>query len=319
MFMMLFFLIIILNILLYLLHSRLAKIINIYDEPDSARKLHIGRIPVTGGFIYLINVLVIGNLIELDHNEAAIIFLSLSFFLIGLLDDKYQIKHYKRLIIFASLLFLFLFFHQNLLINSLRIYSYEFVFDKFFSFCFTILSVLFFIIFLNMFDGLNLQSLFFIFVLTLFLIVKNIFVNFHIYFLVPLILLMYLNFKNRLFLGDNGIYLISILISFSLIKAYKFGALKADEIFLLCIFPLVDCLRVLAERAINKKNIFLPDRIHIHHLILNKFSYRETISILFLFLIFPIFLNYFMSSFYVICVFILIYFYFLIILKKCMN
>ena len=80
MFMMLFFLIIILNILLYLLHSRLAKIINIYDEPDSTRKLHIGRIPVTGGFIYLINVLVIGNLIELDHNETAIIFLSLSFF-----------------------------------------------------------------------------------------------------------------------------------------------------------------------------------------------------------------------------------------------
>ena len=130
---------------------------------------------------------------------------------------------------------------------------------------------------------------------------------------------MYLNFKNRLFLGDNGIYLISILISFSLIKAYNFGALKADEIFLICIFPLVDCLRVLVERAINKKNIFLPDRIHIHHLILNKFSYRQTISILFLFLIFPIFLNYFMSSFYVICVFILIYFYFLIILKKCVN
>jgi UDP-GlcNAc:undecaprenyl-phosphate GlcNAc-1-phosphate transferase len=310
------FLIIILNTLLYLFYYRLVKIINIYDEPDNARKLHVGRIPVVGGFICFVNIIAICIISDLDYNANAVIFLSSVFFLVGFLDDKYGIQHYKRLIFFSSLLFFFLFFHQDFLIKNFKIYSYEFTFNNFFSFIFTVLSVIFFIIFLNMFDGINLQSLIFILILTLFLIIKNIFANFYILFFIPLILLMYLNFKNKLFLGDGGIYLIAILNSFSLIKAYNIGVLKADEIFLICIFPAVDCLRVLAERGFNKKNILSPDRIHIHHLILNKFSYLKTILILFFFLILPFFLNYFMSSFYTICVFIFLYYFFLLILKK---
>jgi UDP-GlcNAc:undecaprenyl-phosphate GlcNAc-1-phosphate transferase len=310
------FSIIILNTFLYLFYYRLVNIINIYDEPDNGRKLHVGRIPVVGGFICFVNIIAISILSELDYNENAVIFLSSIFFLVGFLDDKYGIQHYKRLIFFSFLLFFFLFFHQDLLIKNLKIYSYEFIFNNFFSFFFTVLSIIFFLIFLNMFDGINLQSLIFILILTFFLIVKNIFANFYILFFIPLILLMYLNFKNKLFLGDGGIYLIAILNSFSLIKAYNLGVLKADEILLICIFPAVDCLRVLLERGFNKKNILSPDRIHIHHLILDKFTYLKTILILFFFLILPFFLNYFISSFYAICVFIFLYFFFLFFLKK---
>lgn len=311
-----FFLIIILNILLFLFYNRLVKIISIYDLPDNRRKLHLGRIPVAGGFIFFVNVIVIFLLSEFDSNETALIFFSFIFFLVGIFDDKYGIKHYKRLTIFSFLLFFFLFFHQDFLIKNFKIYSYEFILNDFFSFLFTLFSIIFFIVFLNMFDGINLQSLIFIFIFIFIFLIKNIFLNFYILLLIPLILLMYLNFKNKLFLGDGGIYLIAILISLSLIKAYNSGTLKSDEILLICIFPAVDCLRVLAERGYNKKNILLPDRIHIHHLILEKFSYLKTILILFFFLTFPHFLTNFMSSFYAICVFIILYFFFLLILKK---
>jgi UDP-GlcNAc:undecaprenyl-phosphate GlcNAc-1-phosphate transferase len=313
---MLFLLIIVLNTFLYLFYSRLVKTINIYDVPDNKRKLHLGRVPIVGGVFCLINVLLIFSFAKFEYVEKAVIILSSVFFLVGFLDDKFGIKHYIRLIVFFFLLFFFLFFHQDLLIKNIQIYSYNLILNNFFSFCFTILSIIFFIIFLNMFDGINLQSLIFIIFLTLILITKNIFINFYSLFLIPLILLMYLNFKNKLFLGDSGIYLIAILIVLPLIKSYNSNIIKADEIVLMCIFPAVDCLRVMLERGFNKKNILSPDRIHIHHLVLDKFSYYKTILILFFFIVFPFFLNYFISSFYAICFFFFLYFLFLIILKK---
>jgi UDP-GlcNAc:undecaprenyl-phosphate GlcNAc-1-phosphate transferase len=313
---MLFLFIIALNTFLYLFYSRLVKTINIYDVPDNKRKLHLGRVPIVGGVFCLINVLLIFSFAKFEYVEKAVIILSSVFFLVGFLDDKFGIKHYIRLIVFFFLLFFFLFFHQDLLIKNIKIYSYKFILNNFFSFFFTILCIIFFIIFLNMFDGINLQSLIFILFLTLILITKNIFVNFYSLFLIPLILLMRLNFKNKLFLGDGGIYLIAILISFPIVKAYNFDILKADEIVLMCIFPAVDCLRVMAERGFNKKNILTPDRIHIHHLVSDKFSFYNTILILFFFIVIPFFLNYLISSFYVIFIFFLLYFLFLLILKK---
>jgi UDP-GlcNAc:undecaprenyl-phosphate GlcNAc-1-phosphate transferase len=313
---MLFLLITILNTFLYFFYYKLVKITNVYDVPDNKRKFHLGRVPIIGGVFCLINVLLILSFSKFEYDERAIIFLSSTFFLVGFLDDKYGIKHYIRLIIFSFLLLFFLFLHEDLLIKNIKIYYYEFILNNFFSFFFTIISVIFFIIFLNMFDGINLQSLIFILFLILILIAKNIFANFYSLFLIPLILLMFLNFKNKLFLGDGGIYLIAILISFPLIKAYNLNILKSDEIVLMCIFPAVDCLRVMAERGLNKKSILSPDRIHIHHLVLDKFSYFKTKLILSFFIVLPFFLNYFMSSFYVICIFFFIYFLFLLILKK---
>ena len=51
--------IIVLNIFLYLFYYRLVKIINIYDKPDNVRKLHVGRIPVVGGFICFVNIIAV--------------------------------------------------------------------------------------------------------------------------------------------------------------------------------------------------------------------------------------------------------------------
>ena len=41
------------NLLLFLNHKKFAKIINIYDEPDSFRKIHKYPTPLIGGFYFL--------------------------------------------------------------------------------------------------------------------------------------------------------------------------------------------------------------------------------------------------------------------------
>ena len=45
------------NLLLFLNHKKFAKIINIYDEPDSFRKIHKYPTPLIGGFYLITNLI----------------------------------------------------------------------------------------------------------------------------------------------------------------------------------------------------------------------------------------------------------------------
>ena len=68
-------------------------------------------------------------------------------------------------------------------------------------------------------------------------------------------MVMILNFKNLLFLGDSGIYLLTIILSISLIYEYNVqkNIIYADEIFFLLLFPGVDLLRLTITRCLIQK------------------------------------------------------------------
>ena len=85
---------------------------------------------------------------------------------------------------------------------------------------------------------------------------------------------MFQNLKNMLFLGDGGVYLLSIILSISLIYEHNIhkNIVYADEIFFLLLLPGLDLLRLTISRSLNKKNPFYGDRKHLHHLLINKFS-----------------------------------------------
>ena len=51
------------------------------------------------------------------------------------------------------------------------------------------------------------------------------------------------------------------------------------------LFPGLDLLRLSIVRILNNKHPFSPDRLHIHHLLLEKFKYNKTILIIFLLLL----------------------------------
>jgi UDP-N-acetylmuramyl pentapeptide phosphotransferase/UDP-N-acetylglucosamine-1-phosphate transferase len=119
-----------------------------------------------------------------------------------------------------------------------------------------------------------------------------------------------LNFKKKIFLGDNGTYLLSLIFGLYFIKLYNDRIISnADEIFIVMLVPGLD--------LIKGKNPFFPDRNHIHHLLLKKMSYLKVNFILGLLNIIPYFLYKFMTQkYFIILATIILYFFIIFYLKK---
>ena len=195
--------------------------------------------------------------------------LALYFFIIlilALLNDKILINFIK-----------FTFVSYNL--NNLYI-----------SIFFTIICFLLFINAFNMYDGINLQSgLYSIFIFSIFLY-KGILTEISITLITSLFFFLYLNWKNKCFLGNNGALLLSFVISYLFIKSNSANTFYADEIFLIMMIPGIDLLRLAIFRLAKGKHPFRADRNHLHHLLLNNFGFNKTIIIITLMTTIPYFI-----------------------------
>ena len=143
------------------------------------------------------------------------------------------------------------------------------------------------------------------------------------FYLVCILLILFiliLNLLNKLFLGDGGIFLLSIIVSISLIFEHNIqkNISYVDEIFFLLLLPGIDLLRLTITRIYNGKNPFLGDRKHIHHLLIRKYSLINTNFILLILSIIPIFLfSLLQLNFYIVfCSFLTIYFFLILNLKS---
>jgi UDP-N-acetylmuramyl pentapeptide phosphotransferase/UDP-N-acetylglucosamine-1-phosphate transferase len=216
-------------------------------------------------------------------NILVFIFFSLLIFLFYFFDDVKNINPNYKLVILLILIILYLLIDKGSILKELRISSYKSIFYLHqFSIPFTILCFVLFINALNMFDGINLQCAsysLFIFII-LFFYTKNFVI---LFFIVPIIFFLLLNYLNVCFLGNSGSALLSFIISVLIIKIYNFGIFYADDIFLLMCIPGYDLLRLAFVRLLNKKHPFFPDRNHLHHIISKKIgSYFAFFLILFL-------------------------------------
>ena len=297
---------VLLNLSIFFFQDKIDKAVNIYDKPDKIRKFHKGSIPLTGGILIFINLfffIIFDFFLEkklfffqdfFNYNRIyfSFIFGLVSFFLLGLLDDKISISANLKLIIQILILFIVLLLDPNLKIEFIK---FSFLDKNFylneFSLIFSILCFLLFINAFNMFDGINGQSG--LYALINFLIFY-LFLDKLIFLLIMFIMVIFLykNFKNKIFLGNSGSYLISFLISFYYVKFYNTGIInEADFIGLIMFIPGLDLLRLFFLRIYKGKNPFSPDRNHLHHILLKKFNYKWSIFL------FSLFKYIFMSSF----------------------
>jgi UDP-GlcNAc:undecaprenyl-phosphate/decaprenyl-phosphate GlcNAc-1-phosphate transferase len=166
-------------------------------------------------------------------------------------------------------------------------------------------------------DGINLQSAIFYLLnfCTLYFINPNTFILMIIF---VLIIFIFLNSTGKIFLGDSGVYFLSIVLSFYSIKYYSFNTdLKADHIFLFLFFPVLDASRCFVSRLIVGKSIFLADDNHFHHILLKKINYKKTIIILSSIYLIP-FVGYFfeINSVFLLISIMMIYFILLIRYKS---
>ncbi len=239
------------------------------------------------------------------------IFSLTSIFILGIIDDKINLNPTLKFLILLLIIFFLLKYDESLILKNIEIsfFSNQINIGKY-GFFFSLFCFLVFLNAFNMFDGINLQS-------SLYSII--IFVNILYYsetsiliclFLISIISFSFLNFKNLTFLGDNGTLIIGFSISYFFIKLYNLKNITfADEIVLYMLIPGLDLIRLFIIRIINKKNPLKPDRLHLHHLLLEKYSYKKTLIILLALLSAPIILNYLgINLFMIILSTVLIYF-----------
>ena len=272
------------NFLILIFHEFIFSKIAIYDL-NSKNKIHLsGGIIILTNFILLFIFYYLNIIVDFYFNLNCIL-LILCFFILGLVDDKFKLNPFLRLVL--MMLFLIIFFqnNKNFLIQDLN-FSYHFYEDVFsanlfISKIFTIFCILAFLNALNFFDGVNLQVVIYTTLILLYLNYIN-HSNVLIILSISLIFFLYLNFKNISYLGDSGVYFLSIVISLVVIEFHNKNLIYADQIIFLFLIPGLDMIRLFFERIANNKSPMTGDKKHIHHLFKTKFKKKAVIYVLLL-------------------------------------
>jgi UDP-GlcNAc:undecaprenyl-phosphate GlcNAc-1-phosphate transferase len=312
------------NILILISYNYLSKIVNVYDFPNK-RKIHKVKTPIIGGVILLINFIslsilfkfgaidkfTIGVVFEKELNYFLFSLFSVLIFLIGFIDDKIDIKPNLKLFCLALLISFIQYFDNSILITEIR---FSFTENSInlgkYSFLFTALCFLLFINACNMFDGINLQSCLYYLSLSIYLFSLDSQNLLLIVLMISLFIICILNSKGKIFIGDGGVFLCSFVLAYFTIRYYNIDSIHySDKIFILMMVPGIDMFRLFIFRLLKNKNPFEPDNSHIHHILLERFTYLQTILIIFLLVNIPIILTIFnVSSLLIILIYLITYF-----------
>jgi UDP-GlcNAc:undecaprenyl-phosphate GlcNAc-1-phosphate transferase len=281
---------------------KISSILELYKKDKDTKKI-VNRTPLTGGIVFYLSFLIsiffltIYEKNYLVDNLYWIYGINFIFF-IGLIDDKLQIKYYYRFIgIFIALIFMFK-YSNILLIKNLHFETLDRSFSvNDFSLFLTPFFILLLINSLNMSDGINGNCgvIFIVYLLLLFNSENNL--NFFLFFLIPsLLIFLNYNLRNKIYLGDSGVYFISTFIALYTLSSYQQtnSDLSCEKIFLVFMIPGLDMFRLFLIRIINKKNPFTGDLNHFHHLLIKKFSLKVSLLIYAIFIVWPhLFKNFF--------------------------
>jgi len=314
----LIFIFFIINFIIFFKIDFIIKYINIYDKPNKI-KIHKKRTSLSGGSIIFFNViifLIFNKIIFLNYFSSNVqlisfIIIIVGFYLTGLYDDKYDLSPLTRILIMTLTLFIVLKLNDFLQIKKLDFSYYNKVFFLGnLSVLFTIFSVLIFTYSLNMFDGINLQSITYSIFIFLIFIFTSKFFYLSLIMIICLFFLLILNYKNKIFLGDSGIYILAGIISYIIIDEYNSNNkfFTVDNIFIIMMIPGFDFIRLFIQRIIRGKHPFLGDKKHLHHLLANKFKIINVYLIICFLYMTPFFLRILgLNSYFIIMSFLLLY------------
>jgi UDP-GlcNAc:undecaprenyl-phosphate GlcNAc-1-phosphate transferase len=285
------YLALIINIFFFLFFDQIQNKLNIYDKPDLIRKIHKKTTSAAGGILFTICLVsyFTSNIAGLEQNyltfkeNFSMLLLVFFFFILGVYDDKFFIQPYPRLLLSTFFILILLLLNENFVIKELSFSFYHTKISlKDFSIFFTVICILLFINACNMFDGINMQFGLYVMLLSIIFWIKGVLPNLQICIVICSLFFLYFNFKDRLFIGNNGSLVLGAFFSLLFIKIYNSDKtfLYVDEIFLYMSILGFDLIRVSFSRLINGKNMFTADKNHIHHLLNKKFNLTKTLIII---------------------------------------
>ena len=276
---------------------KVARDKKLFDEPDE-RKVHKVVIPTLGGlgifagFILAILLCVPTTTTnsQLQYYAAAAIVI----FFLGIKDDILVLSASKKFIgqlVAACIIIKFGGVHLANMHGFLGIYSIP----RIASGILTLFTVLVIINSFNLIDGIDGLAGCLGLLTTLIFGTYFFYAGYPIYSIIAfsmtgsLIGFLVYNFSPaKIFMGDTGSLLIGLVNAILVIKFINIAGnpsgafpLKAAPAigFAILIVPLFDTLRVFSLRLLNKRSPFSPDRLHIHHFLLDLGLTHRTITI----------------------------------------
>lgn len=248
------------------------------DDPKAeAHKKHGDAVPQVGSVLLFCGLvaLAVGAALTGEGTDFLPVILCAGMLgALGIIDDRLKLSWGRRFIlmwlIIAALLLLF----PGLLIDQLS-WSWGQMTDLGFwgGIGFTALCLVGLVIALNMMDGFNggILSQGIVWLLVFSSLVAGEMMVVFVYLTLVLLLILGFNLPSRLFMGDGGAYALGLIMGASAIMMY--GAetsvpIYADTIVVWLALPVFDCLRVIARRKMKGLSPFLPQRDHLHHLLM---------------------------------------------------
>ncbi len=279
-----FFLIFFIFLFLFLFFSKF-KILSDNISFSNHKKIGIkNKSPVILGGVYLLIIVLLfypNNLVELK-----VIFLFIT--LLGLMSDKNILPNPSVRLIFQITLILCLVYFENLRIFDLRIDTLNYLLSKnIFNILFTTFCLAILINGSNFIDGLNglLIGYYLLILSSIFYISFNndyIFLlesNFLVSLFFSMVVIFIFNIFGKVYLGDSGSYLISVVLGAYLIKFYYLNTnISPYYIALILWYPAFENLFSLIRRISKKKNISSPDNRHLHQLVFLFFKSKNVID-----------------------------------------
>ena len=230
------------------------------------------KVPLIGGVIFLFSI------IYIDIGLYLKVF-SFLFFLLGLTSDLKILSSANTRFLLQCLLIVFCILLLDLDISSTRIQLLDqFLNNKIFNTVFVSFCIIIIVNGTNFIDGVNLNALSYYFLINLILLILSyehqlpISSEGFIVLGISIFIISTFNFKNKLFLGDNGSYLMGFFYSIILIQFYDSNQnISPFFIILLLWYPAFENLFSILRKFINRKSPFIPDNLHMHHLIYLNF------------------------------------------------
>ena len=283
--------------------SAIFKKLGIVDKPDGVRKIHKGEIPLSGGFSLFISFLIVvlfihpSNLQTMSFDQSALLqvfLISPIVLFLGLWDDIRPLPTSIRLIfqIFASWLVIIITDIHILDLGDLLGFGNIYLGDA--GIPLTIFMVVGVCNAFNMIDGMDgLVGIVLLVLCSALSTIINLSSLNSVLFLTPIIAFVFLFFnlgllgkKQKIFLGDSGSTCIGFIAAWTLIILSQ----GEERIFQpvtalwLIMLPLIDALSTFLSRLWNRKSMFVGDRTHIHHMLLDSGLKKELVLLIFLFI-----------------------------------
>lgn len=268
------------SLVLVPLASTFAILIRLVDKP-SIRKRHIGNVPLAGGIVVVTGMWAALPFIPKSDATWAVAYLSIPLFLLGALDDRFELSAHARLLVQLSA-GVFLIFVFGISITRLDgvFTSSILVLPPFLAVVFTLLCTCGVLNAINMADGidglLGSVSSISLFAIAVLALKSNAVAEAYLALLVVGLLVGYLSFNlgffgmhRRVFLGDSGSMVVGLVLLILLVELSQKvkPVITPTSAGWLLGLPLLDTVSVMVRRLRRGSSAFAAGRDHFHHVL----------------------------------------------------